>query len=110
MAESNTNHKIVFCYITCEENMDIAEKYGIRGTPTFIFILNEEKIKEFSGAHEHKIREALNELHFSTESKASKHIRMKFKRYNPHFTAPNSYEKTANIDKMKDFILKFAKE
>ena len=56
MARANQNEKIIFCYITCEENMYIAEKYGIRGTPTFIFLLNEEKIKEFSGAHEHKLR------------------------------------------------------
>lgn len=71
MAKLNSNEKIIYCYITCEENMDIAEKYGIRGTPTFITILNEEKMKEFSGAHEHKLREAISELHAGTESKAS---------------------------------------
>jgi thioredoxin-like negative regulator of GroEL len=91
MAKSNSNEKIIFCYITCEENMDIAEKYGIRGTPTFIFILNEEKIKEFSGAHEHKLREALNDLHTGTESKASKHMMMSWKRFNPSYTKPNTY-------------------
>jgi len=35
---------------------------------------------------------------------------MNWKRFNPSYTKPNSYLNTANIDKMKDFIIKFTNQ
>lgn len=37
--------------VDCEESPQIAQKFGIKGFPTFVLLKNGEKIAEFAGFH-----------------------------------------------------------
>jgi len=53
---------VTFLKVDVDECEDIASHYGISCMPTFVFIKDGEKIKEFSGANEDKVKEIINTL------------------------------------------------
>jgi len=48
---------VVFLKVDVDENEDIATEYKVSAMPTFVFIKNKEKVEEFAGANEAKLRE-----------------------------------------------------
>jgi len=60
MAKQMTD--VTFLKVDVDECEDIASQYGISCMPTFMFFKNGEKVKEFSGANEEKVKEFINAL------------------------------------------------
>uniref|UniRef100_A0A646QFW7 Thioredoxin n=1 Tax=Hemiscolopendra marginata TaxID=943146 RepID=A0A646QFW7_9MYRI len=56
--EGMSNHftEVVFLKVDVDECEDIAQQYEINCMPTFVFIKNQNKIDEFSGASDEKLK------------------------------------------------------
>ncbi|XP_065185164.1 thioredoxin-like [Sycon ciliatum] len=54
--------RAVFLKVDVDEASDVAEVYKIQCMPTFLFFKNGEKVDEFSGANEQKLRAMINKL------------------------------------------------
>ena len=78
--------------------------------PQFNFILNGEQSDKFVGADEVKFRNALAKLQGALSGKASEHMNMQFKQFKPMNRLPTSFTATGQIEKMKQFVKKFASE
>jgi len=48
--------------VDVDENEDVAQECGIQAMPTFQLYKNKEKVHEFSGASEEKLREAISKF------------------------------------------------
>ena len=57
LAEEMTD--VVFVKVDVDENEEVAEECGIQSMPTFQFYKSGQKVHEFSGAAEDKIKEAI---------------------------------------------------
>jgi len=104
----NPNRNIVFCTVECGANRETASAYQVTGIPQFNFFLKGEQTAVFKGADEVKFRNCLGELYKALGSKANEHMMLEFKQYKPMNKMPIAFESAANIEKMKDFIRKFA--
>lgn len=60
MAEEMTD--VVFVKVDVDENEEVAQDCGISAMPTFQFYKSSEKVGEFSGASEEKIRASIAKL------------------------------------------------
>jgi hypothetical protein len=110
MAGANQNPKIVFCAVNVQEHRDIGMAFGVSSIPQFNFYLNGKGHTKFVGADENKFRQALGELHKETASKAGSHASLDFKQYKPMNLMPVCFTNQGQIEKMKEFILSFAKK
>ncbi|XP_077981068.1 thioredoxin-like [Glandiceps talaboti] len=52
---------VVFLKVDVDVNSDTSEACGVNCMPTFQFFKNSEKVEEFSGANEDKLRSTLKE-------------------------------------------------
>jgi len=59
---SNEFNEVVFLKLDVDECEDVAQDYDIKCMPTFLFFKNGEKVDEFAGANEAKIRELVCKL------------------------------------------------
>lgn len=64
----------------------------------------------FTGANEATFRQKLAEVHKATMSKAGDHQTMTFTQFKPQNKLPICFTATGQVDKMKEFINKLAKE
>ena len=64
LSESNKDNNITIGKVNVDENIDIAQKYSIRGVPTVIFMDNKgEELNRFVGYKDEKtIQEIINQL------------------------------------------------
>lgn len=108
-AAGNQNPKIVFCAVNVQSSQDIAQAFNIRSIPQFNFYLNGKEQQKFTGADENKFRTALGELQKETSSKAGEHMNLEFKHFKPMNRLPVCFTNQGQIDKMKEFIISFAK-
>ncbi|XP_077980511.1 thioredoxin-like [Glandiceps talaboti] len=53
---------VVFLKVDVDENEETSQAYGISAMPTFVFIKNGQKVEDFSGASEDKLRKTVNKL------------------------------------------------
>uniref|UniRef100_A0A8C6U9P3 Thioredoxin domain-containing protein n=1 Tax=Neogobius melanostomus TaxID=47308 RepID=A0A8C6U9P3_9GOBI len=58
----NENKDVVFLKVDVDEASDVSEKCGISSMPTFQFYKNGEKLEQFSGASEEKLRATVAKL------------------------------------------------
>uniref|UniRef100_A0A8C6UEM5 Thioredoxin n=1 Tax=Neogobius melanostomus TaxID=47308 RepID=A0A8C6UEM5_9GOBI len=56
------NKDVVFLKVDVDEASDVSEKCGISSMPTFQFYKNGEKLEQFSGASEEKLRATVAKL------------------------------------------------
>lgn len=98
----------MFCAVQCDQNREAAQAFQVTGIPQFNFFLKGEQTAVFKGADEPKFRQHLGELYKALGSKANEHMMLEFKQYKPMNKMPIAFESAGNIDKMKDFIRKFA--
>lgn len=110
MANANQNPKIVFCAVNVQQSQDIGGAFQVRSIPQFNFYMNGKEHTKFVGADENKFRTALGELHKETSSKAGSHMNLEFKQFKPMNLLPVCFTNQGQIDKMKEFILTFAKK
>jgi thioredoxin 1 len=63
IAELATNTPdVVFLKVDVDEVEELASEYNISCMPTFLFLKNGEKVEEFSGANEEKIKDLVEKL------------------------------------------------
>lgn len=58
----NKYGNVVFLDVDVSKNRDIAKKYGISGTPTFIFFKEGAIVKNFAGADRDKLEKTITEF------------------------------------------------
>ena len=61
LAEGLDNSKIKFFMIDIDENDEIAEKFKIRGVPTFYLLHNNEELGHFTGADITKVHKLIKD-------------------------------------------------
>jgi len=61
-AMSSEFNEVVFLKLDVDECEDVAQDYEIKCMPTFLFFKNGEKVEEFAGANEEKIRDLVVKL------------------------------------------------
>lgn len=108
-ASANQNTKIVFCAVNVQQSQEIAGAFGISSIPQFNFYLGGKEHTKFVGADENKFRQTLGLLHKETASKAGSHMQMEFRQFKPMNLLPVCFTTQGQIDKMKEFIINFAK-
>lgn len=54
---SNEETGVIFLKVDVDECEDVASEYQISSMPTFVFVKHGEKIENFSGANESKLKE-----------------------------------------------------
>uniref|UniRef100_A0A8C6UAS8 Thioredoxin n=1 Tax=Neogobius melanostomus TaxID=47308 RepID=A0A8C6UAS8_9GOBI len=59
---ADENKDVVFLKVDVDEASDVSEKCGISSMPTFQFYKNGEKLEQFSGASEEKLRATVAKL------------------------------------------------
>ena len=72
--------------------------------------MNGEQTAVFKGADEPKFRQNIGIIYKALSGKASEHINCEFKQFKPMNKLPVSYDSAGNLDKMSDFIKKFAQQ
>ena len=61
LAEGLDNSKIKFFMIDIDENDEIAEKFKIRGVPTFYLLHNNQELDHFTGADITKVHKLIKD-------------------------------------------------
>lgn len=108
-AKANTNKNIIFCAVQTDNNREAAIAYSVQSIPQFNFILDGQESTKFVGADPNKFSQALAVLQSALSGKAFEHMSMKYKQFKPMNLLPIKFENQGQINKMKEFIQKFAK-
>jgi thioredoxin 1 len=53
---------VMFLKVDVDEVEEVATEYGVSAMPTFMFFKKSQKLEEFSGANENKLKEVVNKL------------------------------------------------
>ena len=109
LARSNENENLVFAAVNTQIRRDCAQAFGITAIPQFYFYVNGEQYREFKGADQNKLTSTLVEISEKAgKSKFVNHKNLSFKQFKPMNLAPQGFTSMQLLDKMKEFILKFA--
>lgn len=107
---ANQNKNIAFCAVKTDDNREASIAYQVSSIPQFNFILDGQESTKFIGADPTKFSQALAVLQQALSGKAFEHMGMKFSQFKPQNKLPISFESQGQISKMKDFVVKFAKQ
>lgn len=109
-ARANKNKNIVFCGVETDKNRDTAMAFQVSSIPQFNFFFGGNQMVKFIGADEAKFRAAFDQLTTLAGSKASTHSQLHFKQFKPMNLMPMCYTSAGQIDKIKEFVMKFAQD
>ncbi|XP_023229893.1 thioredoxin-2-like [Centruroides sculpturatus] len=58
--EQENTDKVVFLKVDVDDNEELAQDFNVNCMPTFIFLKNRNKLEEFSGANQDRLRELVD--------------------------------------------------
>lgn len=112
LAKQNQNPNLVFASVDTTVAGDAARAYNVNAIPNFIFFKDGQVFKNFKGADLAQLQQTVNQLQAQLPTGkalgARGHDQLVFKQFKPSHLAPQGFTTLQNIDKMKEFIMKFA--
>jgi thioredoxin-like negative regulator of GroEL len=108
LARANDNENLKFATVNTQVCRDCAQAYAITAIPQFYFYHQGKQHSGFKGANEGQLLSTIAELSELVATRVTQHKNFDYQQFKPNNLAPVGFTTMGQLDKMKEFVTKFA--